>query len=200
MEAPGSASAWTSVTDRAALVVLLRGVNVGGHRVFRPAGFAAQWPRLGLVNIGATGTFVVHRRVARARLRAEIARRLPFAANIFVCAAGDLVRLLQHRCFTDLPMRRDEVRFVAVLEGAPRAMPKLPLELPDRGPWLIRLLARKGRFVLGVHRRRMQVLRQFAALNRMLGEQMTIRSFGTIAMVASVLARTGRPRGAATRR
>ncbi|MBK8097251.1 MAG: DUF1697 domain-containing protein [Planctomycetes bacterium] len=188
------------MVDRAALVVLLRGVNVGGHRRFRPASFAAQWPQLGLANVGATGTFVVRRRVARARLRAEIARRLPFAADIFVCAAGDLVRLSGHRCFAGQPIRRDEVRFLALLARAPRAMPKLPLELPDRGPWLIRLLARQGRFVLGVHRRRLQVLRQFAVLNRMLGEPMTIRSLGTIAMVASALARTERLRGAAKRK
>lgn len=34
------------------------------------------------VNIGAAGTFVVHARITRARLRAELARRLPFQLSI----------------------------------------------------------------------------------------------------------------------
>ena len=44
-----------------ALVVFLRGVNVGGHRTFRPTVLAKQLKHLGAVNIGAAGTFVVHR-------------------------------------------------------------------------------------------------------------------------------------------
>ncbi|MBY0496071.1 MAG: DUF1697 domain-containing protein [Cyanobacteria bacterium] len=40
-----------------ALVVFLRGVNVGGHRTFRPAALAKQLEHLGAINIGAAGTF-----------------------------------------------------------------------------------------------------------------------------------------------
>ena len=61
-----------------AQVVLLRGVNVGGHRTFRPALLAKQLQHLGAVNIGAAGTFVIQRPVSRAQVRAEFARRLPF--------------------------------------------------------------------------------------------------------------------------
>ena len=61
-----------------ALVVLLKGVNVGGHRTFRPSALAEQLKHLGAVNIGAAGTLVIRRPVSRARLRVEIARRLPF--------------------------------------------------------------------------------------------------------------------------
>jgi uncharacterized protein (DUF1697 family) len=42
-----------------ALVVLLRGLNVGGHRSFRPRVLADQLQHLGAVNIGAAGTFVI---------------------------------------------------------------------------------------------------------------------------------------------
>ena len=49
-----------------ALVVLLRGVNVGGHRTFWPAALAGQLKHLGAVNIGAAGTFVIRERVGRA--------------------------------------------------------------------------------------------------------------------------------------
>jgi uncharacterized protein (DUF1697 family) len=55
-----------------ALVVFLRGVNVGGHRVFRPSAFAKELSHLGAVNIGAAGTFVIRPRIARAELRAEL--------------------------------------------------------------------------------------------------------------------------------
>ena len=59
-----------------ALVVLLRGLNVGGYRTFRPTTLAEELRHLNAVNIGATGTFVVRKRVSHAQLRFEIARRL----------------------------------------------------------------------------------------------------------------------------
>ena len=58
-----------------ALVVLLRGVNVGGHRTFRPSTLAKQLKHLDAVNIGAAGTFVIRRPVTQAQLRAELARQ-----------------------------------------------------------------------------------------------------------------------------
>ena len=54
-----------------ALVVLLRGLNVGGHRNFRPSKLAEQLPHLDAVNIGAAATFVIRQPVAPAHLRAE---------------------------------------------------------------------------------------------------------------------------------
>ena len=42
-----------------AVVVFLRGVNVGGHKRFRPTVLAAQLRRFDVVNIGSTGTFAV---------------------------------------------------------------------------------------------------------------------------------------------
>lgn len=42
-----------------AQVVLLRGLNVGGHRRFRPASLAEELAHLDAVNIGAAGTFVI---------------------------------------------------------------------------------------------------------------------------------------------
>ena len=68
-----------------ALVVLLRGVNVGGHRTFRPTTLAKQLTHLGAVNIGAAGTFVIRQPVTQAELRAELASRLPFDTEIMIC-------------------------------------------------------------------------------------------------------------------
>ena len=71
-----------------ALVVLLRGVNVGGHRTFRPSLLAEQLKHFGAVNIGAAGTFVIRRPVTQTKLRAELARRLPFDTDIFLPKAN----------------------------------------------------------------------------------------------------------------
>ncbi len=76
-----------------ALVVLLRGVNVGGHRAFRRTTLARRLKHLDAVNIGAAGTFVIRQPVTRAQLRAELARRLPFDAQIMICQGREIVRL-----------------------------------------------------------------------------------------------------------
>lgn len=44
-----------------ALVVLLRGINVGGHRKLRPKTLASDLEAFDVVNIGAAGTFVVRK-------------------------------------------------------------------------------------------------------------------------------------------
>jgi hypothetical protein len=61
-----------------ALVVFLRGVNVRGHRIFRPTKLAEGQKHLGAVNIGAAGALVIRRPVTQAHARTEVARKLPF--------------------------------------------------------------------------------------------------------------------------
>lgn len=82
-----------------ALVVLLRGINVGGRRSFRPTRLADQLGRLDAVNIGATGAFVIKRPVTRTQLRAEIASRLPFEAEIMIFDGRELAGLVSHSAF-----------------------------------------------------------------------------------------------------
>jgi len=86
-----------------ALVVLLRGVNVGGHRTFRPTALAAQLKHLDAVNIGAAGTLVIRRPVTRARLHAELARTLPFDTEIMICQGREIIRLMSQTHFADQP-------------------------------------------------------------------------------------------------
>src|SRR5437868_6070641 len=69
---------------QSALVVFLRGCNVGGHKTFRPSLLAEQLKQYDVVNIGAAGTFVIRRRTSLARLRADLLCRLPFAAEIII--------------------------------------------------------------------------------------------------------------------
>jgi uncharacterized protein (DUF1697 family) len=88
-----------------ALVALLRGINVGGHRTFRPSMLARELTHLGAVNIGAAGTLVIRQPVTRTELRGELERRLPFDAEIVICQGREIVRLLAQDFFRGHPVR-----------------------------------------------------------------------------------------------
>jgi uncharacterized protein (DUF1697 family) len=169
------------------LVVLLRGLNVGGHRAFRPTRLAEQLQHLGAVNIGATGTLVIRQPVSRAQLRAEVARKVPFEAEIMICAGREIVRLLTGDYYAGQPVRPDIVRFVSVLSRVPRSAPRLPIRLPPRGKWLLKVLAREGRFVFGVYRRDMKVISYLGTLDRLFGVPATTRNWNTVTAIAKVL-------------
>lgn len=170
-----------------ALVVLLRGVNVGGHRTFRPSVLARKLSHLDVVNIGAAGTFVIRRPVSHAHVRAEFARRLPFAAEIMICRGHEIVRLMSCDLFAGHAARADIVRFVSVLARLPRATPPTPMNLPPTGTWLVRVLARDQRFVVGVYRRQMKAIGCLGTLDRVFGVAVTTRSWSTMEIVAKVL-------------
>ena len=170
-----------------ALVVLLRGVNVGGHRTFRPAALAEQLQHLDAVNIGAAGTFVIRRSIAQATLRIELARRLPSATEIVICPGGQIVRLLSRNHFANQRLRPDMVRFVSVLSRRPRTTPSTPLRFPSSGPWLLKILARENRFVFGVYRRHMKVIGYLGTLDRLFGTPVTTRNWNTVMAIAKVL-------------
>src|SRR5690349_18374061 len=76
-----------------ALVVFLRGINVGGHRRFRPTTIAKDLDGYDVVNVGAAGTFVVRKPGSRGKFLAELRRKLPFEADVAFCDSSDLVRL-----------------------------------------------------------------------------------------------------------
>ena len=123
-----------------ALVVFLRGVNVGGHRTFRPNKLAEALKHLGAVNIGAAGTLVLRQPITQAQARAEVARRLPFVAEIVVCQGRDITSLISKNPFAGQSVRRGVVRFVSVLSRRPRLTPSAPMQFPSRGQWLLKIL------------------------------------------------------------
>ena len=174
-----------------ALVVLLRGVNVGGHRTFRPTTLTQQLKHLDAVNIGAAGTFVIRQPVTRAQLRAELASRLPFDTEIMICQGREVVRLMSHNHFGDQPMRPDIVRFVSVLSQRPRSAPALPMSFPSSGAWLLRILGRDNRFVFGLYRRHMKAIGYLGALDRLFGVPVTTRNWNTMTAIARVLDKGG---------
>jgi len=170
-----------------ALVVLLRGVNVGGHRTFRPTKLAKQLAELDVVNIGAAGTFVIRQPVTQTRLRAELTHRLPFDAAIMICRGGEILRLLSQSHFADQPVRPDVVRFVSILSKSPRSTPSTPVSFPGSGKWLLKILARDRRFIFGVYRRQMKAIGYLGEIDRLFGVRATTRNWNTIKAIAKVL-------------
>lgn len=174
-----------------ASVVLLKGLNVGGHRRFRPSALARQLHHLQVVSIGAAGSFVVRAQVRHEELRAEIARRLPLEAEIVICRGRDVASLLSEDFFAAFPERPEIVRFVSVLARAPRSTVTVPAAFPPQGRWIVKALARRGRFVVGLHRREMSAIGALGRLERFFGVPLTTRSWSTMNAIGRALEAAG---------
>ena len=172
-----------------AYVVFLRGVNVGGHRLLRPAQLARALQHLGCVNIGAAGTFVVRERVPLKELRAALERLVPFETNIAVCHGESIERLLASE-LGDYRGSRDIVRFVSVLPNKQPRLPSRPIRLPASGRWLVRVLGQQERFVVGEYRRDMKTIGYLGKLDRIIGVPVTTRNWNTVRAIARSLRET----------
>ena len=173
------------------LVVFLRGLNVGGRRRFRPTTLAKQLQHLEAVNIGAAGTFVIRKPVAQSELRREIARRLPFEAEIVICNGREVLNVLTSNPFEGT-IAPNVVRFVSVLSRRPRRTPRMPILLPAEGEWLLQVIARSGPFLLGLYRRHMKVIGYLGSLDRVFGVPLTTRNWNTMTAIGKVLEATER--------
>jgi uncharacterized protein (DUF1697 family) len=170
-----------------ALVVLLKGINVGGYRTFRPSVLARELERFDVVNIGAAGTFVVRGSIGRTKLRAEIERRLPFEADVMICSGGDILRLAYSDPFHGYASGPDIVRFVSVMAKGRKPSPPLPPNLPADGDWCLRVLVCQNRFVLGLYRRQMKAITYLGQLEKLCGVPLATRSWNTILDVVRIL-------------
>jgi uncharacterized protein (DUF1697 family) len=130
---------------------------------------------------------VIRRPISRAKLRAELTRRLPFDAHIAICDGRDIATLISGNHFADFPVRRDIVRFVSVFSKRPRLTPAIPMTLPPKGEWLLKILTHDNRFILGVYRRHMKVIGYLGSLDRLFGVPVTTRNWNTITAIAKVL-------------
>ena len=167
-------------------VVFLKGMNVGGHRTFRPSVLAKQLKDCDIVNIGAAGTFVVRSPITQTNLRAELLRRLPFEAEIMICSGREIISAAAGNPFTGQPSGPDIVQFVSVLAKRPRELPELPLSLPADN-WLLRLIAIQDRFAFGVYRRHMRVISFLTQVEKHMGVPVTTRNWNTITAIIKVL-------------
>ena len=170
-----------------ALVVLLRGANVGGHRTFRPSVLAKDLARFDVVNIGAAGTFVVRAPVRRTALRAHLLRRLPFEPEVMICDGREILRLTSSDPFANQPAGSDIVPFVSVLARRPAPTAPTCLSLPPSGDWCLRVLTCQDRFVVGLYRREMRAIRYLDQLERIFGVPVTTRNWNTMLAIARVL-------------
>ncbi|MGO9074349.1 MAG: DUF1697 domain-containing protein [Terriglobales bacterium] len=175
-----------------ALVVFLRGVNVGGHRTFRPSVLARELRGYDVVNVGAAGTFVIRKPVlrtpgSRAKFRAALARKLPFEAHIVLCDGRDLMRLEMQNPFGSQPSPPDVVRFVSILSKAGGVRAALPVMFPSDGEWLVRVMASEGQFVFGMYRRHMKTIGYLGQIDKLYGVPATTRNWNTIIAIIRIL-------------
>lgn len=175
-----------------ALVVFLRGVNVGGHRTFRPSILARELSDYGVVNVGAAGTFVVRNPGSRTKFRAALLGKLPFEAEVMLCDGRDLIRLEMENPFAVEPSRSDIVRFVSILPKACRGLASIPCALPPSGKWFVRVIALKSRFVFGVYRRHMKTIGYLGQVDKLFGVPVTTRNWNTITSIVRILKQQGR--------
>lgn len=168
------------------LVAFFRGVNVGGHRTFRPSVLAKELSAFEVVNIGAAGTFVVRKPGSPAKFRAALRAKLPFDARIMLCDAREVLRIVNEHPFTTRA-RPDATRFVSVLPKPGHARITKPIRLPASGQWLVRLVACDGQFVFGEYRRHMKTIGYLGQIDTLVGAPVTTRTWNTMVRVAKTL-------------
>src|ERR1700722_4763424 len=175
-----------------AIVVFLRGANVGGHRRFRPSLVAKELQRFDVVNIGATGLFVVRNPGRGQAFRSELVRRLPFDTQVVLCEGTDVLALESGSPLKRLTGDRVHVPFVSILtERAPERLPAIPFGIPSNGDWYVRIIGRRDQFVFGVYRRHMKTISYLGRIDKVLGVPVTTRNWNTIDAVLKVLKEDG---------
>lgn len=170
-----------------ALVVFLRGINVGGHRTFRPSLLARELSDYDVVNVGAAGTFVVRKPGSRAKFRAALQQKLPFVSQIVLCDSPDLLRLETENPFGTKPCPPDVVRFVSILSKAGAVSARLPVSFPPDGEWLVRVMGSEGQFVFGMYRRHMKTIGYLGQIDKLYGAPATTRNWNTIMSIVRTL-------------
>ena len=171
-----------------AWVVFLRGVNVGGHKAFRPSVVAKDLAEFDVVNVGAAGTFVVRKSISSVLLRAALNRRLPFAADLMICRARDVSALGSGDPFPGARSDKEVSRFVSVLAKRPRTLPPLPIRQPAGDNWQVKVVGVRGMFALSLHRRVGRTLvYPNEVVERHLGVSATTRNWNTVCAICDIL-------------
>jgi len=189
-----------------ALVVFLRGVNVGRHKRFLPAALAKDLAAYDVVNVGAAGTFVVRATVPRATLQTEVRTRLAFDADIIIVGGRELIEFARSGPFGLRPPAGSEQRFLSVMlkplaaptcptKRAARRWklrsreggPALPLMYPANDAWQVKTVAISGRFVASIWRRQAGTpIYPNAAVEKQFGVS-TTRNWNTVETICKIL-------------
>ena len=166
------------------LAVFLRAVNLGG-RSLKTKPFAES---LGLVNLGAAGTFVSFAGIEPKTLAATVRRKLPFETEVYVCGGEKVLALLRGSPFGPDADAASVTRFVSILASKPKPLPRFPIEEPAGPSWQIRLVGLAGPFALSLRRpREPRPLYPNAVVEKRLGVSATTRNWNTIVSLVSLL-------------
>lgn len=109
-----------------------------------------------------------------------------------LCDGRDLMRLETENPFGTAPSRPDVVRFVSILSKAGRVRASIPIALPPRGKWLLRVVASQNRFVFGVYRRHMKTIGYLGQIDKLVGAPVTTRNWNTIVTIVRILKGEGK--------
>ena len=174
-----------------ASVIFLRGINVGGANLCKPAQLAKQLKNLDIINIGAVGTFVVRNDVEgstlRKRFAAQLLKDFGIKCEIMIVSAHHLLRVTAKNPFARQPSGPELTRFMSVLHERPRKTPRLPHCLPSNDDWLLKIIAIERQFVIGLYRREMKAIGYLGKIEKILGMSATTRSWTTIEKVIAIL-------------
>lgn len=173
-----------------ALIVFFRGINVGGHRSFRPSVLARELGAYDVVNVGAAGTFIVQKPGSRTKFLAELRRKLPFKAELAFCDDRDLFRLEMENPFGPESPPQDVVQFVSILSKTSRHELSLPIALPKSGEPFVQIIGSKDRLLFGIYRRHMRTIGYLGQIDEIVGVSATTRSWSTIRSVLRILKAT----------
>jgi uncharacterized protein (DUF1697 family) len=168
-------------------VVFLRAVNVGGANQCRPAILARDLEQFDVFNIGAVGTFVVRKDVSESTLRAAIAKKLPFKCAIMICPGKQIIDISRENPLKGEP-GADIQGHVTVLAKPPIKTVKLPVYVPSRDSWEIKIARVVGPVVICL-RRRVANGRLYPneVVEKYFGIPATTRNWNTIEKVAKIL-------------
>jgi uncharacterized protein (DUF1697 family) len=170
-----------------ALIVFLRGINVGGYRTLRPSLLAKGLGAYDVVNVGAAGTLVVRKPGTPTKFLAALRRHLPPDAVVAFCDSSDLIRLEMDNPFRTERARPDLVQFVSILSKAGRSKATLPVAIPQEGKWFVRIIGSRKRLLFGVYRRDMKTIGHLSRIDELFGAPATTRSWSTILSVLRIL-------------
>jgi uncharacterized protein (DUF1697 family) len=172
-----------------ASVVFLRAANVGGNNVFRPAQVAAKLEHLGVVNIGAAGTFVVREKASRSEIRDELRRHVPFDLAMAIRPGSEIVALSKTEPFKGTTFSKDLRGWVGVLTARHKVRPQFPLLTPGGSTWQVRFERLEGAYAMGLWRRAQDTHFVIPAncIEKAVGVLVTVRWWETLLKIAAVI-------------
>ncbi|MGZ4789500.1 MAG: hypothetical protein ACXVZX_13350, partial [Terriglobales bacterium] len=154
---------------------------------FRPSVVAQELSEFDVVNVGASGTFVVRKPGPTAKFRAALLRKLPFTAAIAICKGEDVLAIERDNPFKTEPLGANITRFVSIMPKSIRGRVSTAISLPATGPWSVRVIAVKKQFVFGTYRRHMKTISYLGKMDELFGMPLTTRNWNTMTAIVQIL-------------